>query len=633
MKKIKKGMLWTVISAVLSFVMIFSLAACNTNNGGSNGLMLNTYTLTIDEGGQSPLAVTTTVLDGAVDWSSSDESVATVTGSGTDNRRCMIDAHKIGTATITAKSGDKSATCAVTVVAAEVITITNNGAEVKGDISLSGAGAVTQLAASSSRGHDIVLSCDKNDLIATVDSNGRVTAVATSGTVTVTATCAQHSNVSSSVTVKVGSGVDSAYAIQQGDENGTYGNPYNSNANPGTWIYWNQYGNVSDPVYKEGVIEFKTVNIDPNNVIWHNVQFFYTAPASAKLEKGKLYEVTFDFELERYNVDEEGNEVVESDDDWSGRITVNGYVVTVKDGENHCTAYYEHNVTAFSMQLGVEYVGCDIANANIKLSNVQWKVAQPVQLQAPSFTIANNKITITDTNPKGSVGNYTLNLYNDAGVKVGGVLVENGKDIDTSKINAKGTFTAQIVANSKSANYITALESNVNANNTVTISHEHSQYNMENGGAGMALLEVGTWTYWHESWVAFNGKVTDGVATVTFSNNSGNWYDTQLFYKIPELNKDDKYNAKLHINNVPNKGRVSINGHVYELQAGDNEIDLKTLLGASATSFTEGTMDNGTSITIVFGVDGESKKQEIQATTGTGIVVYLDGLVKVQETV
>ena len=632
MKKIKKGMLWTVACAMLAFVMVFSLAACNTDNGGnSNGLMLNAYSMEIDEGDKKPLAVTTTTLAEAVEWSSSDEDVATVQGGGKDNRQCMVSAHQIGTATITAKSGDKSATCTVTVVAAEIITITKDGAEVKTDIQLSGKDATVQLAASSSRGHDIVWSCDKDGHIATVSDNGLVTAVATSGTVTVTATCAKDSKVSSKVTVKVGNGTDSVYTIQQGDESAQYGNPVNSNALPGTWIYWNQFGNVANAVYNEGVIDLKTQNIS-GSPWWYNVQLFYTAPASEKLEKGKLYEVTFDFDLERYDVDEDGNEVVLSSEDWTGQITVNGYVVDVKDGENHCTAYYEHNVTAFSMQLGVEKrAACDILNATIKLSNIKWKVAEPIQLQAPSFSISGNEINISDPNEKG-VGSYMLNLY-DGTTRVGSVLVEDKKPIDTSKINVKeGTFTAQLIAISANANYLTSAESKVNENNTLTIDQEHSQYTMSNGGAGAALLEVGTWTYWHESWVSFTGSVTDGKATITFSNNTGNWYDTQLFYKVPSLNKDDKYNAKLHINNVPNKGKVSINGHVYELQEGDNEIDLKTLYGETATSVTEGSIDNGTSITIVFGVDGQSNKQEITATTGTGIVVYLDGIEKVQET-
>lgn len=55
--------------------------------------------------------------DKTVTWSTSDESVATVTSG-------VVVAAKVGTATITAKAGDKTATCAVTVVATDVTSVT-----------------------------------------------------------------------------------------------------------------------------------------------------------------------------------------------------------------------------------------------------------------------------------------------------------------------------------------------------------------------------------------------------------------------------------------------------------------------------------------------------------------------------
>ena len=140
----------------------------------------------------------------------------------------------------------------------------------------------------------------------------------------------------------------------------------------------------------------------------------------------------------------------------------------------------------------------------------------------------------------------------------------------------------------------------------------------------MALVEVGTWTFWHESWVGFTGSVKDGVATVSYSNNQGNWYDTQVFYKIPSLNKGDKYNAKLHINNVPNDGKVTINGKIYQLKEGDNEIDLKTLISSSATSVTE---TDGVSVQIIFCETNKNNAHEIKAAQN--LVIYVDGIEKV----
>lgn len=55
--------------------------------------------------------------DKTVTWTTSDESVATVTNG-------VVVAVKVGSATITARAGDKTATCAVTVVATDVTSVT-----------------------------------------------------------------------------------------------------------------------------------------------------------------------------------------------------------------------------------------------------------------------------------------------------------------------------------------------------------------------------------------------------------------------------------------------------------------------------------------------------------------------------
>ncbi|WP_139651647.1 cell wall-binding repeat-containing protein [Raoultibacter phocaeensis] len=81
------------------------------------GVTLDKTNLELTEGGTATLVATVApdnATDKRVTWTSSNEAAATVSASG------VVTAVKAGTATITAKAGDKTATCAVTVNAKDV---------------------------------------------------------------------------------------------------------------------------------------------------------------------------------------------------------------------------------------------------------------------------------------------------------------------------------------------------------------------------------------------------------------------------------------------------------------------------------------------------------------------------------
>ena len=116
-----------------------------------------------------------------VQWSSSDDSVATVAADGT------VTAVREGTATITAKCGEKSADCAVTVKAAPVsptsVTLDQN----KLSLTVGNTAQLTATVAPENAADKTVSwSCDKLD-IAEVSTKGTVTAKA-AGTATITVT-------------------------------------------------------------------------------------------------------------------------------------------------------------------------------------------------------------------------------------------------------------------------------------------------------------------------------------------------------------------------------------------------------------------------------------------------------------
>lgn len=148
-------------------------------------IQLNKIELELAVGASEKLEATVSPEDAdasAMIWSSSDESVATVSEDGT------ITAVALGEADITASIGQVKATCAVTVVAAEVesITLDKTEAEILKDETLQLTATVTP----EGTGNEVTWHTS-DDRFATVE-DGLVTAIKV-GTATITAKCAGKS--------------------------------------------------------------------------------------------------------------------------------------------------------------------------------------------------------------------------------------------------------------------------------------------------------------------------------------------------------------------------------------------------------------------------------------------------------
>ena len=154
------------------------------------GITLDKTTATVEEGATVTLTATVTpenATDKTVTWSTSNEAIATVSGG-------VVTGVKAGEVTITAKAGDKSATCTVTVTAAatepEVVPVTGvtlSQTAVTLDIDQS-ITLTTTVAPENATNKAVTWASDKTD-VATVDANGKVTAVA-AGTANITVTTA-----------------------------------------------------------------------------------------------------------------------------------------------------------------------------------------------------------------------------------------------------------------------------------------------------------------------------------------------------------------------------------------------------------------------------------------------------------
>ena len=147
----------------------------------ATAITLSDTTLNLQKGNTATLTATVTPENStdAVEWSSSDESVATIANG-------VVTAKGIGTATITAKAGSKTATCEVTVVPKEIpataITLSNTTLNLqKGDT------ATLTATVTPDNSTDAVEWSSSDETIATV-ANGTVTAVGKgSANITVTA--------------------------------------------------------------------------------------------------------------------------------------------------------------------------------------------------------------------------------------------------------------------------------------------------------------------------------------------------------------------------------------------------------------------------------------------------------------
>jgi uncharacterized protein YjdB len=158
---------------------------------------LDKSSLELNEGETATLTATVkpdNASDKTVTWSSSKTSVATVDANG------KVTAVAEGTATITAKAGNKSATCSVTVtknvVAVESITLDKSSLELnEGET----ATLVATVKPDNATNKTVTWSSSRTS-VATVDANGKVTAVA-EGTATITAQ-AGDKTATCTVTVK-----------------------------------------------------------------------------------------------------------------------------------------------------------------------------------------------------------------------------------------------------------------------------------------------------------------------------------------------------------------------------------------------------------------------------------------------
>lgn len=201
----------------------FMLSGCNNNSSNNDNvtIILSKKSTTLVVGAEQTLKAITSPKGVKVTWTSSDSTTVSVSDIG------RIKAEKVGSATITATAGSKSAECLVTV---EDITITISMKEATIDISES---STLQLSATDSRNMGGYTWESSNTEVATVDQDGLVTAKG-QGSATITVSKGNASDTCA-LTVKA---PEDYYLLEKGKNGDVF-------KNPGHWYYFSSMNDIS----------------------------------------------------------------------------------------------------------------------------------------------------------------------------------------------------------------------------------------------------------------------------------------------------------------------------------------------------------------------------------------------------
>lgn len=510
-----------VLTLCMMFGTLFAFAACNdgTTPDGDVNIVLSATTATVQVGKTFRLTGTLE-LDGAkITWSSEDESIATVSATG------VIKGVKVGKTNIKATYENISATCEVTVI--DEVTVSLNKTELALNV-----GAEETLTATASNGGTVAWS--SSDASVAKVEGGKVTALK-EGTAYIYAEC-DGTRATCEVTVTDPSRKKiTKCAFDDITELDTM---FYFDVDGATASVDDMYYSVADQTYH--------AKFDNSGWAWYGFQLFFI---KSDIEGSNN---TMSFTL---------------NSSAAGHITVNGTPITLVVGDNDISL--DNNTGSLSMQFGLD----NGQNANditgtvtITISKLTFTPYTPEKLTAPTaFTLdaQNKKITVTDTANDGHAQSYRVVFYQDNEKKGEAVLDKDGK-FDDGKI-PDGEYTLKVYAYS-TGKYTSSDEFGPDPAVTYTVANGGIQYDLT--FKAEADIDDGTWYYWKDA-STVTAKFQGGKLNVEFTNNTGNWYATQLFYLDPVADKS-RPNNKITFTLKSNKaGHISVNGNIIEIKEAD----------------------------------------------------------------
>lgn len=496
------------------------------------------------------------------EWTIDDSTVATIKPT---QSVCKVSPLKEGTATITVTAGGATATCKVTVGGDQhvqlqapsftydqktgVITITDPNANGVGSYRLDFyAEGSTEVAGSVE-----VKNGEEVDIRRIDQGTYTVKLVA------VGANDLYLESEPSTTTAKIVVATEALYELGTGDTAALEAENH--------WAYYKYDWVIVDTeqaYFYDGVVNFSFSNntADSTSYQWIT-QLIYNY---GKGEEGKLYKMVLNI-----NTTSEG------------RVTLGDKRVTLHEGDNLVTVAID-GANLFKIQFGVSGEYNTMKESTIQISIVGDIVeTETMQLAIPeSFTYnANtNTINIVDTVNSEYDVNYTLGFFEneeDASPK-GTAIVVNGGEVDTTSVGS-GTYYLKLMAATTGKPYSSSDWSEVQGQ----ISLVNDYVPVPNGGQASSASTPNKWYEWHATNAQSSGAETvidevyvnaDGDVYITYHVESGNTHQpVKLHYNDAAINEGDVYTFTCTITSEV-EGYITVNGKIFELQVGDNQISV-----------------------------------------------------------
>lgn len=523
--------------------------------------------------------------DGAnIIWTSDNTAVATVSSVGT------VTGIAKGEATITATaSTDESVykTCKITVLVPPTRVQLSDTTK---ELNISETYKLT----ANVNDNTAVIWSTGDETVASISENGTVTAKK-AGAAVITATAG---DATATCTIIVFEKQADDYQVIK------FGEDETAKLNPGVFYYWNDQLWLGATVtmtkneYNNGKYIF---GYSGNDHAFNGMQIYCENSA---LVTGEEYKLS-----------------VKINSSASGKATLNGIVIDLAVGDNDIEVIYtENSAPSFTLQMGERTDGSKIESAVIRISDVSYVSTAKEFLTAPTAISIdpNGVVTVTDSNDmiQDEEGNnvaktYKLYFYNTENVLKYTEMIQNGDILNKLKY-ADDVYTvkAQVaVYGEKGSSPLSEISATLSVANG-----SGAKINNSNNDAMIKENINGVFCYYNESWNRVEVVVAqyiNGKAHIEFTGNADylNSWAMQILYNEESLTIGTTYTVTFTMStNVA--GPVQINGVNYDLEVGDNDIEVTfTADGANV------------SLKIIFGPNGDVTRIN-EATIEIGPVTY-----------